>query len=168
MEGHPHARFDALERTYEYFVHTEKDPFLQNHSYFFANKNLNIEKIIAAVSLLTRYEDFQSFCKTPEHNQTTICKLTKAQCYYSQEGSHLKFEFTANRFLRGMIRIIVQKLLEVGANQISMQEFEDLLNQAKTPDIKAIAAPYGLYLTKVNYSFLNVQPKTFPPPFQIN
>ncbi len=168
MEDAPHARFDAFERTYEYYVHTEKDPFLQNHSYYFANKNLNVENIKTAISLLPQYEDFQSFCKTPDHNQTTLCNLTSATFYASHQNQQLKFEFTANRFLRGMIRVIVQKLLEVGANQITVEEFEGLLKNATTPDIKSMAAPYGLYLTKVNYPFINLPTKTLPPPSQMN
>jgi tRNA pseudouridine38-40 synthase len=32
MDGLPHARFDATERSYDYFIHTYKDPFLSNAS----------------------------------------------------------------------------------------------------------------------------------------
>jgi len=166
-EDNAHVRFDAIERTYEFYVHTVKDPFLQNYSYYFANQNLKTKDIVSATALLTGYEDFQAFCKTPDHNQTTYCKITKSFCQPSPNNHQLKFQFTANRFLRGMIRALVQKILEVGTNEISIVEFEELLKNPKVPDIKAMAAPYGLYLTKVNYPFINLPNKTFPPPSQL-
>lgn len=162
--GEPHARFDVSERTYDYFIHTEKNPFLNETSYYFPFQNLDFEKMKLAVALLLKYQDFQAFCKTPDHNQTTICKITAAHLFLSKDSKQLQFKITANRFLRGMIRVIVQKLLEIGKGELSVKEFENILIENKPPNIKAIAAPYGLYLSKVNYPFLDIAPRITPPP----
>jgi len=41
LSGEPHARFDATSRTYDYFIHTYKDPFLHNISSYYAEKELD-------------------------------------------------------------------------------------------------------------------------------
>lgn len=163
VDGEPHARFDVSERTYDYFIHTEKNPFLNPFSYYFPFQNLDFEKMSVAVKLLLKYQDFQAFCKTPEHNQTTICKIIATNLFISKDGKQIQFKITANRFLRGMIRVIVQKILEIGTAEISVEEFENILIKNEPPNIKAIAAPYGLYLSKVTYPFLDLKPAIQPP-----
>ena len=166
MSGFPNARFDVVERTYDYFIHTEKDPFLEGLSYFFPHKYLRLDKMILATHILLKHQDFQSFCKTPEHNQTTICKVTSAQLFSNANGNRIQFQITANRFLRGMIRVIVQNLLEIGMGEKSVDEFENHLSEKESSEIKAIAAPAGLYLSKVTYPFLNIPaPIKAPPTF---
>lgn len=168
VEREPHARFDVSERTYDYFIHTTKNPFLNESSYYFPHQNLDFDKMNRTVALLLNYQDFQAFCKTPEHNQTTICKITATKLFVSKDGKQIQFQITANRFLRGMIRVIVQKLLEIGTAEISVEEFENILIENKAPNIKAIAAPYGLYLSKVTYPFLNLTPAIQPLPLFIS
>ena len=36
-----HARFDAINRTYKYFIHFEKNPFLEDYSFLLLNKTLS-------------------------------------------------------------------------------------------------------------------------------
>jgi tRNA pseudouridine38-40 synthase len=164
VASNQHARFDASQRTYDYYIHTEKNPFLDETSYFYPCKNLNIDNMNSAVSALLKYQDFQAFCKTPEHNQSTICLISSAKLFINQNGNQLQFQISANRFLRGMIRVIVQKLLEIGTGEKTVEEFESLLIKNETPQIKSIAAPYGLYLSKVTYPFLNIESRATPPP----
>lgn len=164
VDGEPHARFDVTTRTYDYYIHGEKNPFLNQFSYYFPFQKLNFDKMKLAASLLLKYQDFQSFCKTPEHNQTTICNLKESNLYVSDDGKQIRFKITANRFLRGMIRVIVQKLLDIGTGAIRVEEFENILIKNEPPNIKSIAAPYGLYLSKVTYPFLELKPAIQPPP----
>lgn len=118
-----------------------------------------------AADLLIKHDDFISFCKTPDKNQTTICKIYSTQLQFNKTKDQIRFEITANRFLRGMIRSIVQYLLEIGTGKFSIQEFEDMLIEKRQPAFKATAAPYGLYLSKINYTFLDLKTYTNPPPF---
>ena len=160
MDGLPHARFDAVARTYDYFIHTYKDPFLSNYSAFYPYKNLDLAKMQAAAALLPLYNDYRGFCKSPDRNDHTICNITAAALYQSANGDKLHFQISANRFLSKMVRIIVGRLLEIGRGILSVEEFEHYLVNKETPAIITPAYPQGLYLSKITYPYLDMAPRT--------
>lgn len=162
-----HARFDAVQRTYDYFLHRNKDPFLTGNSAYYPDLDLDLEKIRAAVALLTQYEDYYAFCKSPNKYEHTICRLTRSNMWVNKGGDRLRFQFSANRFLTGMIRIIVGRLLEVGVGDMRLAEFEGHLRDKQTPTNIAGAYPQGLYLSKIVYPYLDMPLRTeFPMVFQ--
>lgn len=155
-----HARFDAIKRTYDYFIHTYKDPFLSSVSTLYLEKNLDLNKMKEATALLTQYNDFRAFCKTPADYDHTICNVTSARLFSDTTGDKLRFQISANRFLGRMIRIIVGKLLEIGNGVLSVEEFEHYLRTKETPKTIEPAYPQGLYLSKVTYPYLDIPPRT--------
>ncbi|GJM33698.1 MAG: tRNA pseudouridine synthase A [Saprospiraceae bacterium] len=154
-----HAQYDATARTYQYFIHTVKDPFLADLSALYLVKELNLQQMQEAVALLPRYSDFRSFCKTPDKHNNTICKVTSASLIADTDAQHLCFQITANRFLRGMIRLIVGNLMEVGQGKLSVPTFERYLMGLEQPKFTLYAYPQGLYLAKVTYPFLDIPSK---------
>lgn len=160
MDGLQHARFDAVSRTYTYFIHTRKDPFLSTTSSLYLGKQPDLERMKRAVSRLPKYNDYYSFCKNVSAHRTTICNVTSARLYTNENGDNLKFEISANRFLRGMIRILVHKLLLVGQGELSLEEFENLFSLKEIPNNMKFAYPQGLYLSQVKYPFLELPSKS--------
>ena len=150
------ARFDATERTYDYFVHFYKDPFLFGKSSFINPKPLDLKKMKQATNLLLKYNDFRSYCICPDNHNTTICNVSSSNLFVDKNESRLRFQITANRFLRCMIRVLMAKLLEVGEGKMSLDNFEDLLATQKTPPSLRPAPPQGLYLSKVVYPYLDI------------
>ncbi len=159
VEENQHARFDATLRRYDYFIHTYKDPFLSQLSSLYLEKNLNVDKMKQAVTLLTRYDDYRAFCKRPNDYRTTVCKVTAASFVADASGDRFRFQISADRFLGKMIRIIVGKLLVIGQGKLSVDEFESYLITKETPAIFEPADPQGLYLSKVTYPFLDIPPR---------
>jgi len=85
-----------------------------------------------------------------------------------KNGERLRFQISANRFLRGMIRIIMGRLLEIGAGTMDLQTFENHLRSKQTPRIITGAYPQGLYLSKIVYPYLDVPQRTeFAAAFQL-
>lgn len=156
MEGQPHARFDATSRSYDYFIHTYKDPFLNGISSFYLQKNLDLSRMQAALSLLPRYTDYRAFCKAPSKSRTTICNITTARLYASPNEDRLRIHISANRFLSKMIRMLTGKLLLIGKGEMSVDEFEYYLITKEPPRTIDLAYPQGLFLSKVTYPFLDV------------
>ncbi|WP_018478778.1 tRNA pseudouridine synthase A [Pontibacter roseus] len=156
MEGLPHARFDATHRSYDYFLHTYKDPFLDETSSLYLLPHLDLPAMKAAAALLPLYQDYRSFCLTPADHESTICKVTTARWYTDRNGDRLRFQISANRFLSRMIRIVVGKLLLVGTGALTIDEFESYLATDNAPKALNPAYPQGLYLSKVTYPFLDL------------
>ena len=114
-----HARFDASERSYKYFVSFEKTPFFYPLSWHCPN-GLDITLMNEAARLLLDTADFTSFAKLHSDAKTNICKVTKAE--WSLEGESIAvFTITADRFLRNMVRAIVGTLIEVGRGKLSLE-----------------------------------------------
>lgn len=112
-----HARFDAVERTYRYFVHTVKDPFAGPLSWQ-APPALDFDAMNAAASLIIGRRDFTSFSKLHTDVKTNICDLRVAR-WVQTDLTHRYFEITADRFLRNMVRAIVGTLVDVGRHKLS-------------------------------------------------
>lgn len=159
MEENHHARFDATLRSYDFFIHTYKDPFLSPLSSLYLERKLDLGKMKQAVFLLTQYNDYRAFCKTPDTYRTTICHVTAAELFIDPSGDRLRFHISANRFLGRMIRIIMQKLIDIGKGELSVDEFESYLITKETPKTIEPAYPQGLYLSKVTYPYLDLPPR---------
>jgi tRNA pseudouridine38-40 synthase len=163
VAGQPHARFDAIQRSYDFFIHTYKDPFLSQSSSLYLRKGFNLHEMKKAVDLLPQYEDYRAFCKSPDKNEHTLCRVSSASLYTNSNGDRIRFQISSNRFLGRMIRIIVRKLIEIGDGTLSVDEFESHLISKNIPSKILPAHPQGLFLSKVSYPFLNLEPKAkFP------
>jgi tRNA pseudouridine38-40 synthase len=155
-----HAQYNAVKRTYDYFIHTYKDPFLNRFSYLYSEKVLNTDKIKQALAFLTKYNDYYAFCKSPEKQEHTICNITSAQLFSDAKGEKLRIQISSNRFVRGMIRAIAAKLLKVGTGEITVAKFENYLISKETLTGIEFAPAQGLYLSKVIYPFLDIPART--------
>ncbi len=148
VQDNAHARFDANKRSYRYFIHTSKNPFLTDTSYYF-KKNLDLNSIQEACKILVSWTDFETFSKVKTDVKTFNCKIFKAD--WKQIDNGYLFEISADRFLRGMVRAIVGTLLEIGEGKLSLQEFA-LLEEKKNRSLAGRSVPaHGLFLNKVCY-----------------
>jgi len=144
-----HARFHAKARTYRYFIHTQKDPFLKNTSLYYTKK-LDMDKMNEAGLLLYGKKDFTSFSKLHTDVFTNICTISKAK--WTKVNEHVfYFEITADRFLRNMVRAIVGTLLEVGEGKITPDEITSILDKNDRCEAKISVPAHGLFLWKISY-----------------
>ena len=143
-----HARFDAIDRTYRYYVNIRKDAFNFPYAHRVFEK-LDVDKMNEAASLLLKNEDFTSFSKVHTQVNNMRCHVTHAQ--WEQCDGQLVFTITANRFLRNMVRAIVGTLLLVGKCKISVQDFQDIIEQKDRCKAGDSAPAHALFLEKVRY-----------------
>lgn len=143
-----HARFDAIARTYEYFVAQEKNPFQENSAYL-VHKSLNIEAMNKAAKYLFNFKDFTSFSKSDTQTKTNNCEIMQA--YWEKRGELLVFTVQADRFLRNMVRAIVGTLLEVGLGKITNDEFIEVIESKDRSNAGASVPAHALYLLNVSY-----------------
>ena len=143
-----HARFDAVARTYEYRISLKKNPFLAEFAYYLSQKP-DVEKMNEAAQQLLGFQDFTAFSKVKGDTKHYNCHLYEAG--WKQENELLIFTVRANRFLRGMVRLIVGTLLSVGKGKISVSEFGQIIKSQDRGKASGAAPAEGLFLTKVEY-----------------
>ncbi|MBQ3617653.1 MAG: tRNA pseudouridine(38-40) synthase TruA [Bacteroidales bacterium] len=142
------ARFSAVKRSYRYWIHTRKDPFLDRCSWLVPYP-IDIEKMNQGCEILKRYTDFASFCKAGSDNKTTICHISSAQ--WTQDAHRIKFEITADRFLRNMVRAIVGTMVDLGLGKTTLAEFEDIIKSHKRSSAGQSVPAKGLALVDIRY-----------------
>jgi tRNA pseudouridine38-40 synthase len=142
------ARYDAVERGYQYLITRKKNPFLEGYAWHFF-KPVNLETMNEAAALLLGEKDFECFSKVNTDVNHFLCTIKEAQ--WEQRDDLLIFNITANRFLRGMVRAIVGTLLDVGTDKITTDDFVKIVNSKDRRKAGANVPPYGLYLMKVKY-----------------
>lgn len=158
MEDGQHARYDAISRSYDYFIHMYNDPVLHKFSSFYEIEDIDFEGMQRAVALLPKYNDFKALCKQPHLYKHTLCEVQSARIFMDSGKQRIRFTITANRFLRGMIRLILSFLLKIGRREMTVEEFEHILANGIDVPNKMPAFPNGLYLSRVEYPYLKLEP----------
>lgn len=155
VDNKQHARFSATSRSYEYHLELSKNPFSQDLAFFYPQAHqLDFEKMQEVSSLLLQYGAFFPFCKSNSDAKTMNCDLTRAEWVYDEKNNKWIFHISANRFLRGMVRLIVGMSINVGIRKTTKEEVEEALSAQKRLQRSYSVPPQGLYLTEIKYPFL--------------
>ncbi|MBP7679043.1 MAG: tRNA pseudouridine(38-40) synthase TruA [Bacteroidales bacterium] len=143
-----HSRYDAVFRTYEYHIHTRKDPFLNPMSWY-VYPAPGVDRMNEACLVLKEYEDFTSFSKFNEKRKTNLCTILDAG--WLKDDHRLIFHITANRFLHDMVRAIVGTMMDVGHQKITLEELRQIIESKDRCRAGESVPAKGLYLTRVEY-----------------
>jgi tRNA pseudouridine38-40 synthase len=124
-----HARFDAYHRSYEYHISLTKNPFELETvwQYPYRRDLIDFDKMQAAASVLMQFQDFNTFCKSNTDVKTTLCEMKRSEWIYDAENDRLIYHISANRFLRGMVRLIVGMCLNVATGRVTVQQLRQSL-----------------------------------------
>jgi tRNA pseudouridine38-40 synthase len=149
VDNEMHTRFSAVSRTYYYYIHTQKDPFLRAYSCEL-HYPLDFPKMNEAAARLLHYDDFGAFCKSHTDTKTTLCKVTQAR-WVQLSPSSWYFEISANRFLRNMVRAVVGTLIDVGRGRLSVDDFCKVVEGKKRTEAGESMPAHALFLQNVTY-----------------
>lgn len=152
-----HARFDAVSRTYRYYVNFVKTPFLNSLSWH-SPKLLDFQAMNEAAKILLHTSDFTSFAKLHSDAKTNICHVTEARWIPSESelAPGFYFQITADRFLRNMVRAIVGTLIEVGRGKISAEEFHAIIERRNRSEAGTSMPAHALFLWDIKYAYLTL------------
>ncbi len=143
-----HSRYDAISRTYEYHIHTIKDPFL-NHTSWFLHQPLDIDLMNRGGEVIKEYDDFTSFSKANVKRKTNLCTII--ECTMGNVGHQLVFRITANRFLHDMVRAIVGTMINLGQHKITIEDLRLIIESKDRCNAGESVPAKGLFLTRVEY-----------------
>lgn len=146
-----HARFSAVRRTYHYYIHLQKDPFLR----FFScemHYDLDFPLMNEAAAHLIECSDFAAFCKTHTDVKTTICRVSRAEWIDDGNGCW-HFVISADRFLRNMVRAVVGTLVEVGRHRMTLEQFHAVVEGKNRCNAGESMPGNALFLEDIKYPF---------------
>ncbi|MCB0703768.1 MAG: tRNA pseudouridine(38-40) synthase TruA [Saprospiraceae bacterium] len=150
-----HARFHATHRAYEYHLTMHKDPFSQETAYFYPYAlRPDFKKLQEAATLLLDYQEFFPFCKTNTDVKTMECNLVRSEWKQSGDEQELVFHIAANRFLRGMVRLIVGMCVNVATSKLDLESVKIALDKQIRLEKSWSVPPEGLFLTDIRYPFI--------------
>lgn len=144
-----HARFDAISRTYKYYVTLEKSAFQRAYSWYLLNEP-DFSLMNEAAQVLLSTVDFTSFSKLHTDTKTNDCHVTEAVWEQLADG-RWAFTITADRFLRNMVRAIVGTLMEVGRHRMTVDGFRSVILKKDRCSAGDSAPAEGLFLHRIAY-----------------
>lgn len=150
-----HARYDARLRQYKYYISKEQDPFLLKYSWQMPNAvhRLNLESLNSAASIIASYSAFYPFCKAGAEVSHYNCEMFKA--IWEETNAMFVFTIAANRFLRGMVRLIVGACTNYAEGKISLEELTHAMDSQSRLDTAYSVPGRALFLDKIEYDFIS-------------
>ena len=143
-----HARFSATYRTYHYHISTYKPLFKREFCHYVYGE-LDLKAIHACCDLILDTSDFTSFAKLHSDVKTNICMVSHARWQEVDEG--YRFEITADRFLRNMVRSITGTLLDVGLGNTDPKGFKEIVEARDRSKAGTSAPAKALFLVDIGY-----------------
>lgn len=145
-----HSRFDAYYRSYAYHLSWIKDPFREHTLLHYPTaQKIDKDKMQAAAQLLLDYELFEPFCKTNSDAKTMRCEMHRSEWEFKED--EWIFHVSANRFLRGMVRLIVGMCLSVGHGKMTIDDLKKAMDEQSRLTKSLSVPPQGLFLTEIRY-----------------
>lgn len=151
-----HARYDASSRTYIYVIDYQKNPFRRGLTWYFP-KAADLDAILLqqAADLISTYQLFEPFCKTNSGSKSKRCMIQTVS--WQSIGSEWRFTITADRFLRGMVRLIVGACVQYALGKLTLEDLR-LALETQSPLRQAWSVPpQGLFLSQVQYPYIKVR-----------
>ena len=148
MNKDAHARFDAMEREYKYFITQQKDVHNQQNKYFFSRK-LDFKLIESAIEIFKKNKNFKSFCRTRTDVTNFECEIFDFR--FEVIEHEIIFTIKANRFLRNMVRSIIGTILDIGLKKTSLKDLNNIIKKSNRIYAGPSAPAHGLFLTAIKY-----------------
>jgi len=145
-----HARFDARDKTYRYQIYQAEvmNPLLARYAWHFPFP-LDRERLIIDGQALLGTHDFTAF--TVASCETTTRVRTVSDFRLETNGPLWSLYFSADGFLRYMVRTMVASLIEANRGRLKADSISALIGSRDRTLIGTAAPAKGLTLMKVGY-----------------
>jgi tRNA pseudouridine38-40 synthase len=144
-----HARFHAQWRRYKYLLAIRPSALWRRFSWC-PHFDYDFDLVKKATVDVRGHQDFAAFRLTGSDTVRSVCEVLEAR-WVETEGLRI-FDIVADRFLRGMVRLLVGTLLEIGRRRFEAGAIPIILKAGKSERAGPLAPPQGLTLVEVGYS----------------
>jgi len=147
VEENFHARFSAKKREYRYLITSKKlTPFNSNFVTFY--DTINETKINEAIKYFVGIHNFENFAKKGSDPVSYIREIYDIKFYKYKDLYVLNFK--ANSYLRSQIRMIVDFIMKISQDKLTINDLQMQLKNEKLISW-TLAPANGLYLSKIHY-----------------
>lgn len=143
-----HARLNAVSKTYEYVIATEKpDVFVRKYVWVAENKP-DVNKMRKAAEKLIGTHDFKGF-STGKTKKSTIRTINWLEI--AENDGLITIRINGSGFLYNMVRIISGTLYDIGTGALDMSIIDDVFESKIREKAGQTLPPQGLKLVEVFY-----------------
>lgn len=150
-----HARYSAVARSYIYRVDSRRTPFGRDRSWRIP-RPLELSVAQEAAQCILGVHDFTGFCRAASRRESMRC--TVHHSYWEQTGEGFAYHVTANRFLHGMVRLLVGTMVEISWGRWPVARMGEIIAAKDVRLCGMIAPPHGLTLARIDYPGENWRP----------
>lgn len=145
-----HARFSAIGKRYDYLVTSDVcNPFIQNYMGK-DTKELDVTYMQECAKIFIGTYDFTSFTSNKiDPRKPRVKTITRLDVI--QEETYVRMIFEGTGFLRYMVRMLAQTLIEAGKHRIKKEDIQFMLDGKDKHLCRYKAQAEGLYLVEVYY-----------------
>jgi tRNA pseudouridine38-40 synthase len=147
-----HARYGASSKTYEYCLWHERAFCLPQRRRFVWNCGpVDFARMEEAARVLTGEHDFAAFQNVGTDVGSTVRTVTAISRHKGLTAHESVWRFTADGFLKQMVRNLVGCLVACGRGKLGVDEIGALLASGDRTKAPATVPPQGLTLIRVEY-----------------
>ncbi|KAB1442952.1 tRNA pseudouridine(38-40) synthase TruA [Pseudodesulfovibrio senegalensis] len=147
-----HARYSALSKTYAYTLWLEPGFLLPQRRHFvWVCGPVNQSVMVEAAEILLGTHDFACFQNTGTPVADTVRTMTQAEPAPGVCVHEVVWRFSANGFLKQMVRNIMGCLVAVGRGKVSLADVRSILKGKDRTAAPGTAPAQGLCLERVRY-----------------
>jgi len=148
-----HARYSATSKMYEYALWHSREYCLPQRSRFVWDCGpVDCALMEQAAQVFLGTHDFAAFQNVGTPVKSTVRTITEISYHPGLIGHETLWRFSADGFLKQMVRNIMGCLVACGRGKLTPDEAKAILNAADRSVAPATAPPQGLSLTLVEYS----------------
>lgn len=144
-----HSRLNAVSKTYEYKIATEKpDVFIRKYV-FVTDRKFDIEAMQKGAEKLLGTHDFKGFSSLGKTKKSTVRTINFISI--SEENGIISVKINGNGFLYNMVRIVVGTLLDIGEGKLPLSAIDEIFEEKSREKAGATLPACGLRLVEVFY-----------------
>lgn len=142
------ARYSAKARLYRYTISKRPHALGRQYAWHYW-RPLEATAMRACCPDILGVHDFRSFCQSGADVNSYLCDVRYAW-WHENEHAYF-FEICANRFLHGMVRILVGTMVEIGEGRDNVRTIDEILQAGDRCAAGPTAPAAGLSLMSVFY-----------------
>ncbi|MBR4878249.1 MAG: tRNA pseudouridine(38-40) synthase TruA [Clostridia bacterium] len=143
-----HARLNAVSKTYEYLIATEKpDVFVRKYVWVAENKP-DVESMRKAAEKLLGTHDFKGF-STGKTKKSTVRTINWLEI--EENNGIIAIRVNGNGFLYNMVRIISGTLYDIGTGKLDVSVIDEIFESKIRENAGQTLPPQGLKVVEVLY-----------------